>query len=191
MNSPGKHGTVFCTSTGERLGHTEPLSHRTTTVRPVPDKTTLTGCVSGEEQRNHPLLPHILVQLDVPVADGEKELIDTMMKGEGTGSTATLCQQERGHYNYQFLWMLGGSFVKKTLTFPLLYYICVFKRINSSVIHESPPSTQVFHSQWGLCEHTKVPAVTASTLQEAGSGSSTLSQAALPRKHVPYAKDMP
>lgn len=74
MNSPGKHGAVFCTSTGERQKPTEPLSHPTATVGLARDKTTLTGRVSSEAPRNNPLLPHILGQLDVPVADGEQEL---------------------------------------------------------------------------------------------------------------------
>lgn len=105
MNSPGKHSAVFCTSTGERQRHTEPLSHPTATVGLVSDKTALTGWVSSEAPRNNPPLPHISVQLDVPVADGEQEpALWHQMGGEGTGSTANLCWQERYHYNSQFFY---------------------------------------------------------------------------------------
>lgn len=176
MNSPGKRGTEFCTSTGERQRHTEPLSHPTTTVRPAPDETTLTGCVSSEAPRNHPLLPHILVKLDVPVADGEQEpglWRHDEKRGHKQHFSPLLAREEL--LQFPVFMDVEGFICRKSLTFPLLYHICVCKRMNSSVIHESPRSTRVFHSQCGLCEHTEAPAALSSTLQEAGSGSPSFS----------------
>lgn len=125
MNSPVKHGTEFYISSGERQRHTEPLSHPTATARLAPDKSTLTGCVSSEAPRNHPLLPCILVQVDVPVADGEQELAlwhHGERRGHWQHCNPSLAREGSLQFPVLLLWMLG--FIRnKTLPF---HYCTIF-----------------------------------------------------------------
>lgn len=69
--SPGKCGTGFCTSNGNRQRHARPLSHPSYFLTsPSHDHI---GCVSSEAPRNHLLLPRGLVQLVSASADGKPE----------------------------------------------------------------------------------------------------------------------